>query len=63
MPFAVLDQKPLAERLQKLTVDMQQRRFVLPERLSEGAQDIVNLLLQPDPQARIDMAGTPQCQT
>jgi hypothetical protein len=57
MPFAVLDQQPMAERLQKLTGDMQQRRYVLPERLSDGVQDILKQLLQPDPKARIDLAG------
>lgn len=57
MPFAVLDQRPLAERVQKLAGDMQQRRYMLPERLSAGAQDMLKQLLQPDPKARIDIAG------
>jgi hypothetical protein len=57
MPFAVLDKQPLAERVQKLTGDMQHQRYVLPGRLSEGAQDMLKQLLQPDPKARIDIAG------
>ncbi len=57
MPFAVLDSKPLAERIVKLTGDMQQCRYALPDRLSEGASSILRLLLHPDPKHRIDMAG------
>jgi hypothetical protein len=58
MPFALADkQLPLAESLQQLVVDIQHRRFALPERLSEGAQDLLTRLLQPEPHARINMAG------
>lgn len=61
MPFAVLDSKPLAERIVKLTGDMQQCRFALPDRLSEGAAHMLRHLLHPDPMARLDMAGRLGC--
>lgn len=62
MPFALADEQlPLAESLQRLVVDIKHRRFALPERLSEGAQDLLNRLLHPEPQARIDMAGEACC--
>lgn len=62
MPFALADQQlPLAESLQRLVVDIKHRRFALPERLSEGAQDLLNRLLHPEPHARIDMAGEGCC--
>jgi len=57
MPFAVLEQKTLVERIQRLAGDMQQKRFQVPDRLSEGAQDILKQLLHPDPKERIDTAG------
>jgi len=57
MPFAVLEQKTLAERIQRLSGDMQQMRFQVPDRLSEGAQDMLKQLLHPDPKQRIDTAG------
>lgn len=57
MPFAVLEQRTLAERIQRLSGDMQQMRFQVPDRLSEGAQDMLKQLLHPDPKQRIDTAG------
>lgn len=57
MPFAATDDQPLRERLEKLAGDMQQRRYKMPERLSAGAKDLLGQLLQPDPKARITVAG------
>ena len=57
MPFAVLQQQPLAECIQRLAGDMVQQRFQLPDRLSPCAQNMLRQLLQPNPARRIDIAG------
>lgn len=57
MPFCAVNPTNLARGIMTLLADMQAQRYSLPASLSPEAKDLVQQLLQPDPQQRISIAG------